>query len=83
MHTLAITFILSAIDPVQVQKRNTVPDTNQNDKTPIYAGLCRRAVAGLDNLSKIIRALYHDHVHLQASHPLDESYGADSTAAIL
>jgi hypothetical protein len=47
---------------------NTVPDANPNNKTRIYVRLSRHAEAGLDDLSKIIWALYHDHVHLQASH---------------
>ena len=83
MHTLAIILILSAVYPAQAQERSTVPDTSPNNKTPIYAGLSRRAMTGVDDLSKITWALYQDYVHLQASHPMGESHGTESTAATL
>ncbi len=76
-------FILSVADPVQAQKWVAAPDTKPNNKTPIYVGLSRGAEAGLDDLSKINWALYRDHVHLRASHPIDESHSADSIAVTL
>ena len=76
-------FDVSVADPVQAQKRVAAPDTNPNNKTPTYVGLSRGAKAGLDDPSKINWALCRDHVHLRASHPIDESHGADSFAATL
>ena len=83
MHTHAISLILCAVYPVQVQERNTVPDTIPKNKTLSYAGLRRRAMTGVDDLSKIIWGLHQDHVHLQTSHPMGESHGTESTAATL
>ena len=69
--------------PVQVQEGNTVPDTIPNNKTPIYVGLRRRAMTGVDDLPRIIWGVHQDHVHLQASHPMGESHGTESTAATM
>nr|WP_282569245.1 ester cyclase [Aliiroseovarius sp. S1339] len=54
-----------------------------NNKTAVYVGLGRLAEAGVAGLTNNISALYHPDIHLRASHPMNESHGADSLITTL
>lgn len=58
-------------------------DINVANKSTVYAGLTRLAEEGSAGLKANMESLYHQAIHLRASHPMNESHGIESLETTL